>query len=109
MMHLHAIRSISLAALVLATQTVWADDECYSPPDMWQSRGAVRALAERNSWQIDKLKIDDGCYEIRGRDANNHRFKATLDPATLKVVRMKREQDDGTRTNDKPMKPGDHK
>ena len=109
MMPLHAVRSLALATLVFAAQPLWAGDECYAPPEKWRPRSAVRALAERNGWQIDKIKIDDGCYEIRGRDANDNRFKATLDPATLKVVRMKREQDGRTRTDDKSMKPGDHK
>jgi hypothetical protein len=108
MMHPHAMRSLALAMLVLAAQPVRADDECYAQADKWQPRSAVQALAARNGWQIDKLKIDDGCYEIRGRDANDRRFKAKLDPATLKVLRMKREHDDRTRTDDKSTKPGDH-
>lgn len=107
MRHLHAVRSIALATLVFAGQPVWADDECYAPPGKWQPRSAVHTLAERNGWRIDKLKIDDGCYEIRGRDADDRRFKATLDPATLKVVRMKREHGERTRTHDKSTKPGD--
>lgn len=108
MMHLHAVRSIALATLVCACQPVWADDECYAPPEKWQPRSAVRALAESNGWRIDKLKIDDGCYEVRGRNANDRRFKATLDPTTLKVLRIKHEHDDRARSNDKPMKKGDH-
>ncbi len=109
MTHLHAMRSLALVMLVLAAHPVRADDECYAPAETWQPRSAVRALAERNGWRIDKLKIDDGCYEIRGRDANDRRFKATLDPATLKVMRLKREHDDRARTSDKQLKQGDHK
>lgn len=108
MMRLHAMHSLAFATLVFAAQPVWADDECYAPAGKWQPRSAVRALAERNGWQVDKLKIDDGCYEIRGRDAADRRFKAKLDPATLKVVRIKREHDERPRTDDKPTKPGDH-
>ena len=103
MMQLLAIRSIALATLVFAGQPVWADDDCDAPPETWQPRSVVRALAERNGWQIDKLKIDDGCYEIKGRDVDDRRFKARLDPATLKVVRMKKhERDDRERTRDRP-------
>ena len=94
MKRLPAIQSIALAMLMCAGQPAWAEDECDTPSESWQPRSAVRALAERNGWQIDKLKIDDGCYEIKGRDADDRRFKAKLDPATLKVVRMKRERDD---------------
>lgn len=93
MKHLRAIRRIALAMLVLAVQPVWAEDDCDAPPETWQPRSAVRALADRNGWQIDKLKIDDGCYEIKGRDVDGRRFKAKLDPATLKVLRMRREHE----------------
>ena len=59
----------------------------------WQPRSAVEALAQRNGWQIDHLKIDDGCYEIKGRDSEGFRIKVKLDPATLDVVKMKRERE----------------
>jgi hypothetical protein len=48
-------------------------------------------MAQQKGWQVDKLKIDDGCYEIKGRDKDGQRFKAKIDPVTLDVVRMKRE------------------
>ena len=38
---------------------------------------------------IQRLKIDDGCYEIRGTDAQGRTFKAKIDPETLKVLKMK--------------------
>lgn len=87
---LQFIRFAALAALVFAAASVRADDDCERPTHQWQSRGAVEQLAERNGWQIDQLKVDDGCYEIKGLDADGDRFKAKLDPATLEVVSMKR-------------------
>lgn len=100
MTHLLAIRRIALAMLVLAAQPVWAEDDCDALPETWQPRSAVRALADRNGWQIDKLKIDDGCYEIKGRDVDGRRFKAKLEPATLKVLRMRRDDHERTRDRD---------
>jgi len=105
MNHLFAIRNLALAILVLAVQPVRAEDDCDAPSETWQPRSAVRALAERNGWRIDKLKIDDGCYEIKGRDADDRRFKAKLDPATLKVVRMKREHGDHERERRRGVPP----
>lgn len=100
MNHLLAARRIALAMLVLAVQPVRAEDDCDASPEAWQPRSAVRALADRNGWQIDKLKIDDGCYEIKGRDVDGRRFKAKLDPATLKVLRMRRDEHERTRGRD---------
>jgi hypothetical protein len=84
-------RSLAVAMLVVAGQPVWAANDCDVPPEWWQPRSAVHALAQHNGWRVDKLKIDDGCYEIKGRDAEGRSFKAKVDPATLQVVNVKRE------------------
>lgn len=87
--------SIALALLLGAGQPVWAGEKCDAPPQTWQPRSAVTALAERNGWRIERLKVDDGCYEIKGRDAQGRRFKAKIDPASLQVMGIKREHGDG--------------
>ncbi len=75
--------------LGLATLPAWADDHCDAPVDRWQSREAVRQMADRQGWQVQRLKIDDGCYELRGTDAQGRAFKARIDPETLKVLKLK--------------------
>jgi len=82
----HGLLALSLGLAALPT---WADDDCNAPMDRWQSREAVRQMAARQGWQIQRLKIDDGCYEIRGTDSQGRTFKAKIDPETLKVVKMK--------------------
>jgi hypothetical protein len=65
-------------------------DECNAPVNQWQPRDAVRDMARQKGWRVERVKIDDGCYEIKGQDADGRRFKAKVDPVTLDVVRMKR-------------------
>jgi hypothetical protein len=69
-------------------------DDCEAPVSQWQPRDAIRDMARQKGWRIDRLKIDDGCYEVRGEDADGRRFKAKIDPVTLDVVRMKRADGD---------------
>jgi hypothetical protein len=83
----------------LATLPAWAGDDCDSPLNRWQSRDAVRQMAAAQGWQIHRLKIDDGCYEIRGTDVQGRTFKAKIDPETLKVLKMK--QDDPQRARER--------
>ena len=66
-----------------------ADDDCDVPPGRWQPREAVQAMAQARGWQVDRLRIDDGCYQIRGTDETGRPFKAKIDPATLAIVKMK--------------------
>ena len=83
----------------LVTLPAWAGDDCDAPLNRWQTREAVRQMAAAQGWQIHRLKIDDGCYEIRGTDAQGRTFKAKIDPETLKVLKMK--QDDHQRSRER--------
>lgn len=90
--------------LGLAALPAWADDDCDAPMERWQSREAVRQLAARQGWQIQRLKIDDGCYEIRGTDAQGREFKARIDPETLAVLKMKQDDHQRSRERDRDDK-----
>lgn len=88
-------QGLLLFSLGLAALPVLAEEDCDAPLNRWQSRDAVLQMAATQGWQIQRLKIDDGCYEIRFTDAQGRRFKAKLEPETLKVLKIK--QDDHKR------------
>ncbi len=94
-------RAVLVLSLGLTTLPTSADDDCKAPMDRWQSREAVRQMAARQGWQIQRLKIDDGCYEIRGTDAQGRFFKAKIDPETLKVLKIKKEDRQRDRKHDR--------
>jgi len=93
--------SLLALALGMAALSAWADDDCDAPVDRWQSREAVLQMAARQGWQIQRLKIDDGCYEIRGTDAQGRTFKAKIDPETLKVLKIKQKDSHRSRDHDR--------
>ena len=100
----HSLRlRVGLLALSLglAALPIWADDDCDAPVERWQSREAVRQMATRQGWQIQRLKIDDGCYEIRGTDSQGRSFRAKIDPETLKVLKMKQGDRERDRERDR--------
>lgn len=90
-------RSLLALTVALLAAPALADDDCDAPVERWQSRDAVRQMAAQRGWQVQRLKIDDGCYELRGKDADGREFKAKLDPETLEVVKMKRRDRDQER------------
>lgn len=92
----HGLLVLSLGLAALPT---WAGDDCDAPVNRWQTREALRQWAAAQGWQIQRLKIDDGCYEIRGTDAQGRRFKAKVDPESLKVLKIK--QGDQQRDQDR--------
>lgn len=80
-----------LAALSVGTLAYADDNDCYVPMSKWQSRDAVRNMAEAQGWDVRRIKIDDGCYEIKGNDASGREIEAKIDPATLSVIKMEYE------------------
>jgi hypothetical protein len=70
------------------------DDDCTVPMVNWQSREAVQKMAEGLGWTVRRIKIDDGCYEIKGRDTQGREIKVKIDPGTLAIVKMKHKPGD---------------
>lgn len=88
------LTAFALAALLPAGAVLADDDDCMAPRDTWQPREAVMQLASENGWTVQDFEIDDGCYEIEGRDRDGREIEVKLDPATLQVVEMDYEDDD---------------
>ena len=76
-------------SLNLAAWPALGSDDCEVPVQQWPSREAVYQMAAAQGWEVQRLKIDDGCYEIHGKDSRGRAFKAKVDPQTLKVVKIK--------------------
>ncbi|MFC4620659.1 PepSY domain-containing protein [Comamonas nitrativorans] len=81
--------SLVAACLLATSASAWADDDCQVPIDQWQPRSAVQAMAQQRGWQVERIHIDDGCYEVRGTDAQGRHFKAKVDPKTLEPIKFK--------------------
>jgi hypothetical protein len=71
-----------------------ADDDCFVPMADWQPRAAVAQFAITQGWAVRRIKIDDGCYEIDGRDAQGRAIEVKLHPGTLEIVEFEFEDDE---------------
>ena len=89
-------RTVTLVAVLAAFPAgmALADRDCNVPQADWQSRESVEKLAQDNGWTVRRLKIDDGCYEIDGKDAKGREIEVTLDPATLRVIEIDYDDDE---------------
>ncbi len=77
-----------IATLLLAAGAAHASDDCRTPMADWQPREAAEARAATYGWTVERLKVDDGCYEVTGRDARGNRIEAKLEPGTLAPVEI---------------------
>lgn len=92
-------KTLAMLAFLMAlpATAALAGETCDVPPAQRQSLEALTKLTGDFGWTIDKMKIDDGCYELRVTDASRNVLKVKLDPATLEVIdgKVKRFGDDG--------------
>ncbi len=65
-----------------------ADDACTVPMADWQPRAAVQQMAEAQGWTVRRIKIDDGCYEIKATDAEGRAIEVKVDPASLVIIEL---------------------
>jgi len=82
---------LPLAAVMLALTTsgaALANDDCHRPMAEWQSRDTVTARVTELGIATDRLRIDDGCYEIRGKDGDGNRVSLKIDPASLAILKL---------------------
>lgn len=80
------ILTATALALAIPAGAALADVKCDVPPENVQSVEALVQLTEEFGWSISKMKIDDGCYELRVIDQSGNHLKITIDPATLDVI-----------------------
>jgi len=66
-------------------------DDCYVPMSQWQPRSAAIMWAEAQGWQVHRVKIDDGCYELYGIDEGEMEFEVKINPATFEVIEFEYE------------------
>lgn len=76
---------IATACLVIAP--AFADgDECRDPVTDWQPKEQLRQKVEAKGWEVKRIKVDDGCYEIKGYDRKGHEIEAKFSPASFEVI-----------------------
>ena len=85
-----ATKATTVFLITLMASTAYAEDDCTVPMADWQSREAVRAMVEAHGWHLHRVKIDDGCYEVRVSDAEGHHFEAIVNPATLEIIEIEK-------------------
>ncbi len=65
-----------------------ANTDCTDPVADWQPREVLRQKLEKQGWTVQRIKVDDGCYEARGIDKNGNAFKAKYAPASLRIRKL---------------------
>ena len=61
-------------------------DDCSEPVSDWQPRETLRQQVEQQyGWSVQRIKVDDGCYELKGLDRKGNAIEASYSPASLRL------------------------
>lgn len=60
-------------------------------PETWQSQEKLTETLKAQGWDIRKIKVDGGCYEVYAIDDKGERVEAYFHPVTLERVPIKGE------------------
>jgi hypothetical protein len=45
-------------------------------------------VEQQYGWSVQRIKVDDGCYEIRGLDRKGNAIEASYSPASLRLRKL---------------------
>ena len=60
------------------------------PKESWQPQAALEKQLVDRKWQVRRIKVDGGCYEVYGFNEKGERVEAYFHPVTLAPVPTKR-------------------
>ncbi|NBB33335.1 PepSY domain-containing protein [Pseudomonas kielensis] len=79
------IASTALLSVLLSAYAL-ADDDCSEPVSDWQPRETLRQNVEQQwGWSVQRIKVDDGCYKLKGTDRKGNAIEARYAPASLRL------------------------
>lgn len=78
-------RMLAALALLSTSAGAFADTDCNDPIADWKPRELLRQVVEQRGWTLQRIKVDDGCYEIRALDRKGNKIKAKYAPASLRM------------------------
>ena len=82
---LAAVAAVTLSAAGGAMATGLAT--CQSGPEEdWQSQDTLKERLTEQGWEVRRIKVDGGCYEVYALDDKGERVEAYFHPETLEPV-----------------------
>ncbi len=77
------------ATALIATSSAFATGlaTCDSgPQESWQPQEKLQKMLTDKGWQVRRIKVDGGCYEVYAHNEKGERVEAYFHPKTLDAV-----------------------
>ena len=86
MKNLKLLAAIAALVVVTGAQATGLATCDSGKPDTWQPQEKLEAMLKERGWQIRRIKIDGGCYEVYALNEKGERVEAYFHPLTLAPV-----------------------
>ncbi|WP_422022337.1 PepSY domain-containing protein [Pyruvatibacter mobilis] len=80
--------ALALGIMGAGTAIASNDDRCNVPMADWQPVEALQQKLEADGWKVNRIKTDDGCYEVYAIDDKGRRIEAYFNPKSFDMVKM---------------------
>lgn len=60
-----------------------------APKSEWRTPDDVKAAAEAQGYQVNRVKTEGSCFEVYAIDKGGIRAELYVDPVTLKIIKLK--------------------
>lgn len=81
------VLGLSLAGLAQATGMMSCDS---GDKSAWQAQSALQEKLESEGWEVRRMKVDGGCYEVYGTTPEGDRVEAYFHPVSFKKLLVSR-------------------
>lgn len=93
-------RTFAVLAALAGSGSAFAETDCTDPIAQWKPRETLRHEVEQRGWTVQRIKVDDGCYQVRATDRKGNRVKAKYSPASLTIRSLEVEFAPGADTSE---------
>ncbi len=90
---MNKVLALTALTLTLANSvSAFASDDAAcgnAAPDQWMSQDAIKAKATDLGYEVRRVKVEDGCYEVYGIDKNGAKVELYMNPVTGTIASQK--------------------
>lgn len=82
--------SVLTGAMMIAAPTLADDDICVEHPRAdWMTEEKLAETATMLGYDVRNVVEEDGCWEVKGFDAQGNRVEVYFDPVSAEVIKIK--------------------
>ncbi|SIQ04359.1 Peptidase propeptide and YPEB domain-containing protein [Paracoccus thiocyanatus] len=82
------MRLVTLTAALIALAMPAAAYDCHVSMEKWRPVDELKTRLKSQGWVVHNVTVDDGCYEVYGKDESGRRVEVVFHPTTFAELGM---------------------